>query len=138
MKNRKIRGQKPGTRVLKKKKHPVKAIFGMAAMFGGDDTFIAPKTFQLFDNILEQSKVWSKPILFQEGLPSQVDKSETSIDLSSHLSNSYADPYLFPTRFNGSINKNKLINELKLACLQSGFNLVVRNEKRGLGNKIYI
>ena len=43
MKNRKTRGQKPGTRVLKKKKHPVKAIFGMAAMFGGDDTSIAPK-----------------------------------------------------------------------------------------------
>ena len=91
------------------------------------------KTFQLFDNILEQSKVWSKPIIFQEGFSSQFDKSETSIDLSSHLSNSYADPYLFPTRFNGTVNKDRLINELKLACLQSGFNLVIRTEKRGLG-----
>ena len=81
----------------------------MVAMFGGDDTFIAPKTFQLFDYILEQSKVWSKSIIFQEGLPSQFNKSETYIDLSSHLSNSYADPYLSPT--------------------MSGFNLVIRTEK---------
>ena len=133
MKIRKTRGQRPGPRKLKKKKQPVTAFFGMAAMCGGDDTFIAPETFQLFDNILEQSKVWSKSIMFQEGLSSQFDKSETSIDLSSHLSNSYADPYLFPTRFNGTINKEKLINESKLACLQSGFNLVIRNEKKGIG-----
>ena len=102
-------------------------------MCGGDDTFIAPKTFQVFDNILEQSKVWSKSILFHEGLPSKLDKSETPIDLSSHLSNSYANPYLFPTRFNGTINKVKLINELKLACLQSGFNLVIRTGKKVIG-----
>ena len=92
-KKRKPRGQKPGPRKLKKKKQPVTEFFGMAAMCGGDDTFIAPKTFQVFDNILEQSKVWSKSIIFQEGLPSQFNKSETYIDLSSHLSNSYADPY---------------------------------------------
>ena len=111
----------------------------MAAMCGGDDTFIAPKTFQLFDNILEQSKVWSKSILFHEGLPSQCDKSQTPIDLSSHLSNRYTNPYVFPTRFNGKINKEKLINELKLACLQSGFNLVIRSGKKVIGetNSIY-
>ena len=97
MKKRKTCGQRPEPRELNKKKHRVKAIFGMMAMFGGDATFIAPKTFQLFDYILEQSKVWSKSIIFQEGLPSQFNKSETYIDLSSHLSNSYADPYLFPT-----------------------------------------
>ena len=110
-KKRKPRGQKPGPRKLKKKKQPVTEFFGMAAMCGGDDTFIAPKTFQVFDNILEQSKVWSKSILFHEGLPSKLDKYETPIDLSSHLSNSYANPYSFLTRFNGTINKDTLINE---------------------------
>ena len=81
----------------------------MSAILGGEDTFVAPKKFQLFDKILEQSKVWSQPIIFQEGLPSQFEKSETSIDLSSHFSNSYADPYLFPTRFNGKIKKRENI-----------------------------
>ena len=139
MKKRKTRGQRPGPRELKKKKQSVTTFFGMVAMCGGDDTFIAPKTFQLFDNILEQSKVWSKSILFHEGLASQCDKSKTPIDLSSHLSNSYTNPYLFPTRFNGKINKDKLINELKLACLQSGFHLVIRSGKKVIEetNSIY-
>ena len=56
MKQKKKRGQQPGARELKKKKCPVKAIFGMAAMMDVDDTFIAPKAFQLFDCILKQSK----------------------------------------------------------------------------------
>ena len=66
-------------------------------------------------------------------MPSQCDKSKTPIDLSSHLSNRYTNPYVFPTRFNGKINKEKLINELKLACLQSGFNLVIRSGKKVIG-----
>ena len=47
MKKRKTCGQRPGPRELNKKKHQVKAILGMAAMFGGDDTCIAPKNFPI-------------------------------------------------------------------------------------------
>ena len=53
VKKKKTGGERPGPKQLKKKKHPVKAIFRMGTMFGGDDTFIPPKTFQLFDKILE-------------------------------------------------------------------------------------
>lgn len=79
-------------------------------MLGGDDAFIAPENFRQFDKILEQSKVWLKPIVFQEGLVSQHDESKTSIYLSSHLSYGYVEVYLFPTRSNGTINKHQLIN----------------------------
>ena len=47
LKRSKPRGQKLGNRELKKNKHSVKATFGMAAMLGGDDTFITPKTIPI-------------------------------------------------------------------------------------------
>ena len=73
----------------------------------------------------ELAKHWECKLLFNESIPNE--KLPRLVDVGAVLTS--GQDYVFPDHYSSHEDETRLVIEIKLACMQAGFNLVRRSSK---------
>ena len=73
--------------------------------------------------LMKDKHSWYSELEFNES--PGIEDPPQYIDFSAEVTSQ--SPYIFPSHFDGVENKDQLITTLRVMCIKSGFNLILRS-----------